>query len=53
MRAPKTAGEAYEDFIFFGTPDYASVTGLACLRCSFRDDLESLCYTCEYIRCCL
>ncbi len=41
---PETLEQANERISFFGTPDYASKSGLECLRCTFRDDLESLCY---------
>ena len=46
MRMPETLEQAKERISFFGTPDYASKSGLECLRCTFRDDLESLCYRC-------
>jgi len=46
MRMPDAPDEANEEVEFFGTPNYASLTGLQCLRCSPRDDLESLCYRC-------
>lgn len=46
MRMPETLEQANERISFFGTPDYASKSGLECLRCTFRDDLESLCYRC-------
>jgi len=43
---PDAPDEANEEVEFFGTPNYASLTGLQCMRCSPRDDLESLCYRC-------
>ncbi len=46
MRMPDAPDQANEEVEFFGTPNYASLTGLQCLRCSPRDDLESLCYRC-------
>ena len=56
MRMPKTLEQANDRISFFGTPDYASKSGLECLRCTFRDDLESLCYRCAcllLVFCCL
>ena len=50
MRMPETLEQAKERISFFGTPDYASKSGLECLRCTFRDDLESLCYRCARSR---
>lgn len=50
MRMPETLEQAKERISFFGTPDYASKSGLECLRCTFRDDLESLCYRCACSR---
>ena len=47
MLKPETEAETHDEICFFGTPDYASETGLKCMRCTFRDDLESLCYRCS------